>query len=34
MYGTLVAVEFAYRLIASKLRRPAAPPPRKVFTAA
>ena len=34
MYGTLVAVEFAWRLIAPRLRRPSAPAPKKAFTAA
>jgi sulfoxide reductase heme-binding subunit YedZ len=34
MYGTLVAVEFAYRAIASRLRRRAVPKPKAVFTEA
>ncbi|MFI5167022.1 MAG: sulfite oxidase heme-binding subunit YedZ [Thermoanaerobaculales bacterium] len=34
LYGTLVAVELAYRVIVSKRRRPAAPAPSKVLTAA
>jgi sulfoxide reductase heme-binding subunit YedZ len=34
LYGTLVAVELAYRAIVSKRRRPAAPAPKKVPTAA
>lgn len=34
MYGGLVAVEFAYRLIAPRLKRTPAPPPRKVLTEA
>ncbi len=34
MYGTLVAVEFAYRLVASRLRRAPAPAPRKILTEA
>jgi sulfoxide reductase heme-binding subunit YedZ len=35
LYGTLVAVEFAWRVINMKLRRrPSAPAPNKAFTAA
>ncbi|HUP04015.1 MAG TPA: protein-methionine-sulfoxide reductase heme-binding subunit MsrQ [Bryobacteraceae bacterium] len=34
MYGGLVAVEFAYRLVASVRRKVAAPAPRKVLTEA
>jgi sulfoxide reductase heme-binding subunit YedZ len=34
LYGSLVAVEFAYRVVASRLRRAPAPAPRKVLTGA
>ena len=34
LYGTLVAVELAYRLLLSRRRRPPAPAPKKVLTAA
>ena len=34
LYGTLVALALAYRAIVSKRRRPAAPGPKKVLTAA